>query len=194
MCGVCVLAVLAQRRAGGRLGHSTRQAAPMPSKKAPASSPPPAAKAPSPASAPRLRGPHSGTDVRALAEIFAKHIEGPDDIDYGESMTADQDSDRIVPWKRMLKEVRDRLHPSTTLTQKMAVQIFKEVAVMKHDEFEADGNDNPWLLMDTLESWVDGVSKKVRAMLRHIEQTLVKSRFRLSNFRFPQCAVTTLPI
>ena len=97
--------------------------------------------------------------------------------------------------KKMLKDVRDRLYPSTALTQKMAVQIFKEVAVMKHDEFEADGTaDNPWLLVDTLDSWVDGVSKKVRAMLRHIEQTLIKSRFRLSNFRFPQCAVTTLPI
>eukprot|EP00959_Pyramimonas_sp_CCMP1952_P269438 5632512-Pyramimonas_sp.AAC.1 len=105
----------------------------------------------------------------ALLAVLKEHVTTADELDYTTDLDGDVDGDTITAWKDMMLAAREAMYPQTSISQKCGKAVFVDV-------LEANGAS--WNLGAEEASWADTSSKMFRAMLRHVQQAVIKMKNR----------------
>eukprot|EP00959_Pyramimonas_sp_CCMP1952_P310116 6490059-Pyramimonas_sp.AAC.2 len=101
-----------------------------------------------------------------LQRVLRAHIKKPEDVNYSTDLTSQIDTDGIVDHIGLLKSIREVLDPQVTLPQ---AALKDEMAVLANER-EVD-----WKLSEQSDSWAAETAKSIRAMLRHLQQAVLKA-------------------
>eukprot|EP00959_Pyramimonas_sp_CCMP1952_P282915 5913949-Pyramimonas_sp.AAC.1 len=101
-------------------------------------------------------------------DILNKYVLTPDDICYSTDMESQPNTKALVKHVKLLTELRMRIVKTQgPIVQKPFAAILERLANQRGET---------WKLADRKQSWARETSKKIRTMLRHVDQGLVKSR------------------
>eukprot|EP00929_Paragymnodinium_shiwhaense_P061216 TRINITY_DN30572_c0_g1_i1.p1 TRINITY_DN30572_c0_g1~~TRINITY_DN30572_c0_g1_i1.p1 ORF type:complete len:505 (+),score=138.88 TRINITY_DN30572_c0_g1_i1:54-1517(+) len=108
-------------------------------------------------------------DAQVIKQVVAPHFLQPHVIDYTGDLDAPTDSVKILHWKQLLRDCRASAIKDQNLTSKAADKAFLE---------HMQDNEEKWHLAGDGHAWATRNAARLRAMIRHFNQSEVKSKSR----------------
>ena len=102
-----------------------------------------------------------------MLDIFKEYFSTPDDLDYREEYAGIMSIEKLKKHKELIKALRKGPCPNGSIVQKTATTAMIELCRSKEES---------WHLATELEIRAASLAKKVRAMMRDVQQAVVKAR------------------
>ncbi|CAK0808579.1 unnamed protein product [Prorocentrum cordatum] len=130
---------------------------------------------------PRTRGGQNANRDTVLS-VLTDFLKEPTELeDYTGDLEGDIDPEALVKWADFIVALRVAVKPATSLTQ---------AALVKQLEALASFHEDTWHLADGMSDWCTRVARRLRAMMRHVEQDANNPKGKLDYSAVMRCDPT----